>query len=180
MVSSACFGIDAWCAAEFAPDDDGDIVEHAAFFEVGNECMESVIEDGQEVAHAGEVIAVGIEVADGDADAANAGFDEAAGEEEFADGVWPFAGGGLSSGAGVGSGVALEDAGIFGFQIECLCEVAGEENTDGLSAELIHGVHHAGAIGITAESIEVVEEVLAIIDAARGELGVEGEADAVF
>ena len=122
VVSAAGFGVDSGCASEFAPDDDAYIVEHSSFFEISDECMQAVVNDGKEVAHAGEVIAVRIEVADGDTDAADAGFDESSSEEEFADGFGSFAGGGLSSGFGSGGGISLEDLRIFGLEIECVGE----------------------------------------------------------
>ena len=42
---AAALGVDFGCAAEFAPGDDGHVVKHAAFTEVGDERGHGVVDD---------------------------------------------------------------------------------------------------------------------------------------
>ena len=87
-VIAAVIGVDSGSAAEFSPDDDGDIAIEPAFVEVGDEGRESLIEPWAFFAAFGEVHAiwtVPVPAAEVKGDEAGAGFDESACDAEILD-----------------------------------------------------------------------------------------------
>ena len=123
MVSATGFGINAWRSAKFTPDNNCNIIQHAPVFKISDEGMDSVIDDGQELFHAGEIALVGIEVAEGNADTANACFNHASCDEEFFSCVAIFAGCGSLRFIDWES-VFCNGAWRFFFKIDSICKFA--------------------------------------------------------
>ena len=74
-VVAPAFGIDDGGAAKFPPDDDGDVLLHAALVQVCDEGAEGAIEEGQVFAELLEIVAVIIPAAEAERDDACSGFD---------------------------------------------------------------------------------------------------------
>ena len=84
----------------------------------------------------------------GQRDAADAGFDQAAGGQELLD-----------------AAVAVADARVFAAQVEGLADGAGGDHVEGAGGEGVHAVHGAGGVDVAADGVEAVEQAAAVVDA---------------
>ena len=152
-------GADARGAAEFAPDEDGDVFVESALVEVVNEGGDGLVEDGEILAFAAEDVvvraAVPVPLAVVDGDDAGTGLDEAAGGKEalgdargavFVD-AFDF----------ITGAVAGDDAGIFLGEVEGFGELGGSEEAHGLLGEGVVALHLAAGIHVAAELIDAGE-----------------------
>ena len=168
-------GVHLGGATELAPGEDGDVVEHTSFLKIGNERPESVIEDGTEMPHAGKIVGMGVEVAQGYADAAYAGLHESTGDEKLADCKGTFRRAELLARDGLRRSEAFKNARIFARQVESLGHFARSKNGGGALGEGIGRGHGAGIVEPGAYLVETLENAEAHVEALGIEPVDEGE-----
>src|ERR1041384_2177638 len=144
--------VDARRAAEFAGDDEEDLLVEPALMDVVDERRDRVIEIGRARLHRLLDVAVHVPAAVGDGHKSAARLAEAPRHEELLAHALP---------------VLFDDLRILGLEIERLRRVA-EDGADRLLVELVLPVHHPALIALAIERIEALEELLAVLEPLAG------------
>ena len=73
---SASLRIDSRCPPKFTPDDNADIIQHPTFIQIGDQCVDGLIQSGTVMADETFVIPVTVPSTVGQCDTANTDFDK--------------------------------------------------------------------------------------------------------
>lgn len=158
-VIATCTIVDFRCAAELAPDDDGDIIEHPSNAEVIDQGAEALIEFRTVVAHQVKVLAVRIPSAVAEAHHAHASFDQTASDQQMIVAGWGTV---VLIFVGFAIAVAFDDLRVFLAQVEGIEQFAAGQHVEGPLFEGIHTRHDATGIDIASHGIEAGQQSTSI------------------
>src|SRR5262245_12679006 len=158
-VITAAGGVDLWCAAEIGEPDHKSRAEQPALLEVDEQLRQALIDAGHEaVFEALEVVLMGVPGAVGDGDEADAGLDQAAGEQAALTGIL-FA-------------VCVAELGVLFGQIEVAFSLGGGDHVEGGLVRLVEGFEGSGLeIAAALELVDAGEDLFAEVDSLRSDAG---------
>ena len=170
--------VDLWRSSELAPGDDRDVIEHASLVEVVHQRGQALVDDRGHLPHSREVLGVRVEVADRQADHADSGFDQPAGQQKLQRTLGTLAGH-ESFDLVRRSLVPCDHLGRLVAEIQRFGEAAGSENADGLLGEAVHRFHHATGIDVPLDTVQSGQQLPPRADTPQREIGVQREAGGV-
>ena len=162
---AAGVGVDFGGAAEFSPNNEGNVFVHAAAVEIVDQGGDSLIEQGHVFAAAFEVAVVPVPTAEGEGDATGAGFHQSAGDEE----VFEVFGAAVRAIFGIALAVFFADAGGFAGDVEGFGKFGGGENAKGLLSEGVQPFHSAAGIEIATEAVKAGQQAAAVVELVEGD-----------
>src|SRR5262245_35573606 len=148
--------VDRRCAAELAPNDYGNVLVEAALVQILDERADPLVEQRQVLPKRAEVIPVMVPSAKRQRHAASTRFDETPGNQH----VFHELRAAVVAILWIAGTVTRADLRIFLFEIERVQELARGENTKGLFVECVEPFHHAAAVDVAAELVEVRQQRL--------------------
>ena len=164
-VIAAGVGVDFGGAAEFAPNDEGDVFVHAALVKVVDQGGNALVEQGHVFAAAFEVAVVPVPAAEGESDATGAGFHQTAGDKK----MFEVFGASVRAIFGIAFAVFFADAGGFSGDVEGFGEFGGGENAEGLLGEGIQSFHRAAGIDVASEAVKAGQQAAAVVELVKGD-----------
>ena len=160
MVSSSFF-VDLGRATELAPNNDGNVIEHAMFFQILDESRHALIEFGTVVAHQTEIIAVTVPATEGQRHRTDTRLDQSAGNQQVI----------VAGGSGVhlelvrlAVAVPLANPGVFLAQVQSIDEFARRKDIESLFGK---SVPLGGRFRTAAELVNAFEKGFAILATAE-------------
>ena len=166
VVTTAVIVVNPGGTAEFAPDDDGDILVEPAIVQVLDQGGDPVVEHRQGFLRLAEVVAVPVVLAEVHRHATSPGFDEPSGDQKVLEvarrGVIIVATGFELRPALPITGANLR---ILARQVQSIHQPARGEDAEPTLGKLVHRRSGAAAIGLAAEVVEVAQEAPAVAEA---------------
>ena len=157
---AAGVGVDFWSAAEFSPNNKGNVFVHAALVKVIDQGGDALVEQWHVFAASFEVAVVPVPAAEGEGDATGAGFHQTAGDEE----VFEIFGAAVRAVLWIAFAVFFADAGGFAGDVEGFGEFGGGKNAKSLLGEGVQPFHRAAGIEVASEAVKAGQQAAAVVE----------------